>query len=674
MATTILPPPPFESPQQSALPEAAQNQAFAQASLELSGKIDEETLTVDVVAYTGAVVDRYSWSDGHYKLSLSMDPKHVRMGRLQAGAPVLKNHSDYRLEDVVGAILSPQLKDRKLVCKFKFANDEDGRKTFNRVKDGIYQNVSVGLAIFKRRELEPTSEGVKHFEAIDWEPQEVSIVSVPADYSAGFLFRRQLEGTASELLTGLAATGESLTGATARKDSAVDETTMQGAGSSPIPPATPVIDEAKLKEAREAGAAAERLRQDAIRKRVTAAGLDTAFADELCKDDKVTLELASERIFEKLAERSKKDAAPASSRFELVRDERETLRGMMANALLHKERPSQVQLADGARQFMGRSLVELARECVHATGRRDVFSVTEIVRLALHSSSDFPYILENVANKTLKGGYDEVPSPWRLISRRGSANDFKIMSRAQLGEVPTPKKVPESGEIKRVSVGEAKESYKIDTFAEIIAITRQAIINDDLAAFTRLPRGMGQAMARLEADIVWGLINSNPAMGDGTTVFHANHRNLAASGGAISVTTVGAATAAMRKQVGLDGKTNIQVEPVYIIAPVDKRVELLQYLNGQLFAATQPVTIPQALRNLEPITEARLDVASSTAWYLAANPNLFDVIEYAYLDGNDGVFTDQEIDFSTDGISIKARLDFGAKILDWRGLYKNPGA
>jgi len=26
-----------------------------------------------------------------------------------------------------------------------------------------------------------------------------------------------------------------------------------------------------------------------------------------------------------------------------------------------------------------------------------------------------------------------------------------------------------------------------------------------------------------------------------------------------------------------------------------------------------------------------------------------------------------------DGLEIKARLDFGAKAIDWRGIHKNPG-
>ena len=30
--------------------------------------------------------------------------------------------------------------------------------------------------------------------------------------------------------------------------------------------------------------------------------------------------------------------------------------------------------------------------------------------------------------------------------------------------------------------------------------------------------------------------------------------------------------------------------------------------------------------------------------------------------------------FDVDGVEIKCRLDFGAKAIDWRGLYRNPGA
>ena len=60
--------------------------------------------------------------------------------------------------------------------------------------------------------------------------------------------------------------------------------------------------------------------------------------------------------------------------------------------------------------------------------------------------------------------------------------------------------------------------------------------------------------------------------------------------------------------------------------------------------------------------------------YLAASPNQIDTIEYAYLEGQQGTYIETRNGFDVDGVEIKCRLDFGAKAIDWRGLYKNPGA
>ena len=84
--------------------------------------------------------------------------------------------------------------------------------------------------------------------------------------------------------------------------------------------------------------------------------------------------------------------------------------------------------------------------------------------------------------------------------------------------------------------------------------------------------------------------------------------------------------------------------------------------------------VPQSIRTLSPISEPRLDNASATAWYLAANPAQIDTIEYAYLEGQQGAYIETRNGFDVDGVEIKCRLDFGAKAIDWRGLYKNAGA
>ena len=50
-----------------------------------------------------------------------------------------------------------------------------------------------------------------------------------------------------------------------------------------------------------------------------------------------------------------------------------------------------------------------------------------------------------------------------------------------------------------------------------------------------------------------------------------------------------------------------------------------------------------------------------------------DTIEYAYLEGNEGVFTETKAGFEVDGLQVKCRHVFGAKAIDFRGLFKNAG-
>jgi len=123
----------------------------------------------------------------------------------------------------------------------------------------------------------------------------------------------------------------------------------------------------------------------------------------------------------------------------------------------------------------------------------------EIATRALHTTSDFPAILAAVTNKTLRDAYEAAPRTFPPIARRATAADFKDMHRLQLGEAPQLEKVNEAGEFKRGSLGEGKESYRVETWGKVIGITRQVIINDDLDAFTRIPALFGTAAKRSRA-------------------------------------------------------------------------------------------------------------------------------------------------------------------------------
>ena len=254
------------------------------------------------------------------------------------------------------------------------------------------------------------------------------------------------------------------------------------------------------------------------------------------------------------------------------------------------------------------------------------------------------------------------------------ATDFKAMHRVQMGEAPQLLEVNESGEFKRGTIGESKESYRIETYGRVVGITRQVLINDDLDAFTRIPAMYGNSIAQLESDVVWGIVTANPTMADNKALFHADHKNLEGTGAALSVDAVGAARAAMATQTGLDKKTVLNIRPAFLIVPAALELKAEQMVAQNIVPAATQNVVPQSIRTLSPIAEPRLDAVSDTAWYLAVSPSQIDTIEYAYLEGQQGAHVETRNGFDVDGVEIKCRLDFGAKAIDWRGLYKNPGA
>ena len=148
----------------------------------------------------------------------------------------------------------------------------------------------------------------------------------------------------------------------------------------------------------------------------------------------------------------------------------------------------------------------------------------------------------------------------------------------------------------------------------------------------------------------------------------------AGTGTALDVPNLGKARTSMAKQTGLDGKTLLNLRPTYLVDPAALELSAEQLIAQSLVPAKTTDVVPNSIRSLAVIAEPRLDPASGAVpWFLFASPASIDTIEYAYLEGQDGVFIESRTGFDVDGVEIKARLDFGAKAIDWRGMQKNPG-
>lgn len=346
--------------------------------------------------------------------------------------------------------------------------------------------------------------------------------------------------------------------------------------------------------------------------------------------------------------------------------------GLMLRAGIRLEKP-----VDGAREFRGRSLLEICRTMLELNGIscRNMSRLDIAARaLTSLSTSDFPNIFSSLVNKTLLAAYAEWPSTWRPLVAVTSAMDFKLINAIKLSGAPDLKGMNENGEYQTASFSDSAESYRVLTKGIRVPLTRQMIINDDLRAFTRIPQLFGVAARRMESDAVYSLITTNGAMSDGKALFSTAHKNLAGTGAAPSSTTLGAGRTAMRTQTGLNGET-IDASPAYFLGPVAMETDADILLRS---AALPTAEMSSGVKNpwagkLEPVTDPHLDAVSDAAWYLFAHPNIAPVIEVAWLEGEEQPYVEEQVDFNSDALVVKVRHDFGAGVVDHVGAYRNPG-
>lgn len=636
-----------------------------------AGSVDAEKRTATLLVSSGAQGKRSSWFGDDWMEELAIAPGAIRMDRLQSGAPLLANHDSYSLDSVLGVVERAYIQDGNLMADVRFSNRADADAVFQDVAAGIVRNVSVGYRVHKWEDVTPDDESIKAYRAVDWEPYEVSLV--PMGFDAAAQVRSSGFGGEfdMEVITKRAAPAPQ-----ARKIMA-DETKPAGE-------TKPQVDEAAIRAAAAAEAVkAERQRAADIETAVKASKLGDEFARDLIAKG-VSVEKARELIIEAWAKKGDEIPAQRSGVQVGDQDDRQTRAAGMVSALMHRCDPTRFKLEGRASEFRGLSVVEMARDHLDSQGvktrgmsRAEVISEAFAYRAGgANSTSDFPNILAAVPNKILLSGYEQLAArqTFRPLTKTSYAPDFKNINFTRLGEMPKLELTPEGGQIKRGTLGDTKEVVALGTYTKGFTITREALINDDLNAFSDLPAKFGFAAARLESDVWWSIVTANAAMSDSVALFHATHGNLAASGAVISVTTLGAGRAAMMTQKGLSKNDPLNIVAKYLVVPAALQTQAEQFVTSAMLANQPTSTNPFAGR-LQPIAEARLDVNSTTAWYLFADPmDGVDTIQIVYLEGQPGPKVEQRVGWDVNGIEIKVTHDVAAKSIDYRGVYKNAGA
>lgn len=650
--------------------------------------LDVSTRSVDVVATTEQPVPMWDWERGVLDEVLLMRgavlPKNGQL-------PLLDSHSRGSVGDVVGSARDLRVEGGELVATAVFSKSERAEEAFLKVQEGHLTDVSIGYAV-NDATVVPGGEkaviGGRAWEGpvrvvTSWTPRELSVCPIGADDLAKFRaaapahninvevreeHSMELNRTEQKLDQVISALGT------------LTETLSRGLAPAPAAPAPApagVLSDEDAERIRanarhKVDSEADRIaRAETERVKEIRAMGDNFGLPELADkwiDERVTLEEARAKIL--VAIRDRGSRAEAGLNIQFGKEDREKFRDVAEESVL--VRAGLVTRAAAKHTDTGvasMSLFELAKETLRHSSQSAKGDKMEVFERAL-SSSDFPNILANVANKAVLMGFEEANETYPAwADTTGVLNDFRAHEFSRTSEAPSLEEInPDGGEYTYGKLTDAKESVTAVDYGVIVAFTRKAMVNDDLSQLTDTQRKLGLSASRKYGDLVYAVLTANAAMGDGTALFASGHGNLSAAAAAPTNALLGVVAAAMGVQKDKQSLQYLNVRPEYILSPWAHVDDVLG-----IVADITPATAATAniWRNLTPVFDARLDANSNgatAAWYVAGRKGM--TVKLFTLNGNLVPFIESRAGWAVDGMEFKCRVSAAAKAMDWVGLYK----
>lgn len=489
--------------------------------------LDKANRSVEVIGASEKPVtefdyDRYEYVPTVLLMSGCQIPSSGQM-------PLLDTHSRYSTASVIGSYRNMKIEGDLLVGRAVYSSVPEAEGPWIKTEEGHLTDYSVG-----RRDLASTyipdgqtqTIGGKSFTGpvrvvTSWIPKEMSVCPIGADDTAKaraaappqttpekekkmdeklrkYLERRGLPVTATE---------DEAYRFLDQLDARTENTTAV------VAPVQPSADETRAAAEKEVAA-----RMTEIVALCDRHDIPVEKRNEYLKPG-VIVETVRKEILDGMVERAGK-VNPGFKAIVVGADERDKFRSAAeAGLLLRANRKiTDDQMKLGARDLAGFSLREVARESLRVAGQSTGGDVMDMVGRAL-TTSDFPMVLANVANKSMLEGWETQEETWPMWVAEGSVSDFKINTAVRPGEADDLEEIGEDDEYTYGNRAEQQEQYKIATFGRLFGISRQTVINDDLSALTDTPFQQGEAATRKVGDVVYAVLVANSAMGDGTALF-----------------------------------------------------------------------------------------------------------------------------------------------------------
>lgn len=306
------------------------------------------------------------------------------------------------------------------------------------------------------------------------------------------------------------------------------------------------------------------------------------------------------------------------------------------------------------------------------------------IRAAGFSTVSLPGILSNVANKEILIGYEEQDQTWQEIAAVKSVPDFKTVTSYRMLDDMEYLQVGKGGEIKHGTIGEESFTRSAKTYARMFTLTREDIINDDLAAFDDIRNRLGAGAAKKLNNVFWSAFLDNSAFftsGRGNYITGST-TNLGTDGvglglGVKAFRQLRTPTADGQKRVGnvVGGQPEILLHP-----PELEQIADQTYQNTNLGGGTTVANANIYAKKYRPVvcpwlSDSNFTGYSATAWYLLRNPSVMPAMVVSFLNGQrTPTVESSETDFDKLGIQFRGYHDFGCDQAEYLCGIKSKGA
>ncbi len=619
--------------------------------------LDETTRSFEITISTDTPIAEMDYRTGDV-IDTVIVPEGIEVPA-NGQVPYVDSHDRFSVDNQLGSVREIRVEGSSLVGRTFYADDDKSDRAYRLALGGHLTDNSIGAAILEATRLDENETATFHGREYTGPLKvitksrmiEVSAVAVGADPGAknraAQFEQPQTKKTEVEETKRMSEENKEAKAENVERTVQVDADAIK----------RQAIEVERTRVADIAGIARE-------------CGLDNEFISQVKEE---SVEDFRKRALTAVVEKTKE--VPVSTPVTITEDAVDKFRSAASDAVLLKAGLLETDSAERmqiAKEVAGYSLGELARKSLEVRGEKGSGTLEDVFARSL-ATSDFPILTSNLANKSIKQGWDMADETYETwVDTNGSVSDYKTQTKARAGEFSDLEEVKEGEEYKYGSRPEESESFQLAKYGKLLSFTREMLINDDLSELTDSARAMGEAARGKLGDLCYNVLIGNAAMGDNIALFNAGHGNIG-TGGVPNATTMGEALKLMAYQKDIGGKRRLNIKPSYLLAPAALQGTTEEFFQAKQWAdASTDATRPNIYYNqVQRVYETRLDDADPAQWYLAANRN---TVQLAFLNGQKAPYLERQDEFKRDAINHKVRIEAVAWAQNWKGLFQNPGA